>query len=394
MWINIASKNFKERASKAISNIRDQVQSASTNTHVGLLIGNVSSILFWQSKQTLSNKSYLQNIKIEINTAFQQVKKQTVPKTYINGLAGLGWAVNFICRTSDFQEDANEILSELDELLLTVALEDLKHNNYDLLYGGVGYGIYFLDRLQSNINSKEALAQILIHLNSIAVQEGNGIFWQSRENQKENTMDFSLAHGQAMILLFLRKLYQNDIQRDTTSKLINGLLNTFDKYKVETVEGLIYPDAIEKGEPIFSPLRWCHGHLGIALALWLTGTTIGNKEIVNNGIQAGLHAAKIRQYNKESIRTAIICHGTLGIAHIFNRFYQYTQVEEFKEAALFWYEESATILDSEIGFQDYNGEGGYQIEHGILNGIQGIGLALLAAISEEEPTWDSCILLS
>lgn len=33
-------------------------------------------------------------------------------------------------------------------------------------------------------------------------------------------------------------------------------------------------------------------------------------------------------------------------------------------------------------------------EYGILEGVAGIGLALLSYVTETEPTWDECLLLS
>jgi hypothetical protein len=112
-----------------------------------------------------------------------------------------------------------------------------------------------------------------------------------------------------------------------------------------------------------------------------------------------LHATKRRGLQKNGVVDAGICHGTAGIAHIFNRFYRDTQLDSFKHATDYWIDQTlkmAKFKDGLAGYKSWQGhENGWKNEYGLLEGIAGIGLVLHSYLHPEiEPTWDSCLLLS
>jgi len=109
-----------------------------------------------------------------------------------------------------------------------------------------------------------------------------------------------------------------------------------------------------------------------------------------------LNCSKRRDVKKEFVMDAGICHGAAGIAHIFNRVYQKTGNETFKEAALFWIDDclkKSCFNDGLAGYKVWRKDG-WITQTGLLEGIAGIGLVLLSAISDIEPDWDECLLLS
>lgn len=94
-----------------------------------------------------------------------------------------------------------------------------------------------------------------------------------------------------------------------------------------------------------------------------------------------------------------LCHGAAGVAHIFNRFYQDTHNEVFKEAALYWFNQTLemdTFQDGLAGYKASISTSGTEYENctGLLEGIAGIGLALIGAVADFEPNWDECLLIS
>lgn len=110
-----------------------------------------------------------------------------------------------------------------------------------------------------------------------------------------------------------------------------------------------------------------------------------------------LHASQRKDFEKNGIVDAGICHGTAGIAHIFNRFFFETKMPIFKDTANYWIKETlkmATHDDGLAGYKSFYSEKEWVKEYGLLEGVAGIGLALLSHISDEEPTWDRCLLLS
>ena len=94
-----------------------------------------------------------------------------------------------------------------------------------------------------------------------------------------------------------------------------------------------------------------------------------------------------------------ICHGTAGVAHIFQRIFQDTGLPVFKDTANYWYEqtlEQANIPEGLAGYLPYfiNEPVHLAQARGFLVGISGIGLSLLHAVSDNRPDWDECLLLS
>ena len=53
----------------------------------------------------------------------------------------------------------------------------------------------------------------------------------------------------------------------------------------------------------------------------------------------------------------------------------------------------AKFKDGLAGYKMWNIDN-YKNESNLLEGIAGIGLALLSSISDEDPSWDECLLLS
>jgi hypothetical protein len=98
---------------------------------------------------------------------------------------------------------------------------------------------------------------------------------------------------------------------------------------------------------------------------------------------------------------ACLCHGTTGLGHLFNRLYQATGNLEMKEAALAWYRcalERRLPEEGIAGFPAYApGEPGaspWRSDPGFLTGAAGVGLALLAAVTDVEPVWDRLLAVS
>ena len=127
--------------------------------------------------------------------------------------------------------------------------------------------------------------------------------------------------------------------------------------------------------------------------------SIGRQSIGTKSNRNFLHASKRRDLKENFVLDAGLCHGTAGIAHIFNRMFINTGVTDFKEASDYWFEETlkmATFEDGLAGYKVWRTKemGGWTNEYGFLEGIAGIGLAMISTISNINPDWDECLLLS
>jgi len=322
--------------------------------------------------------------------------------THASGLAGIGTIVEILAQEDFINANTEDLLGSLDEYLYQLMIAELKKENYDFLHGATGLALYFYKR-ESCKNRTKYLLNFGDELEKISYKDENGIRWQSVLSKEENTKGYnlSLSHGLASIIAFLRKLYKAGIAKNKVSDLLNGSV----KYLLSQQQDALrrksnFPNWVSNQEPsVASRLAWCYGDLGIGIALWLTGKNANNSKWQNKALEILLHTTQRKDLQENFVLDAGLCHGTAGIAHIYNRMYNYTQRDEFKQAALYWFDQTLKMAKFEDGLAGYKTwrsieYGGWQNDYGLLTGIAGIGLALISAVSDIEPAWDECLLLS
>jgi hypothetical protein len=132
----------------------------------------------------------------------------------------------------------------------------------------------------------------------------------------------------------------------------------------------------------------------VSAALMLAARCTGNQSWEQEALSL---ARKAAERNREScnVRDVCFCHGSAGLAHIFNRFYQATGEEVFSNAAVYWLERTLQFRKPGTGAAGYSvWTANDQMDivsmgrSGIIEGISGVGLVLLAATTGEEPCWD------
>lgn len=266
------------------------------------------------------------------------------------------------------------------------------------MHGVLGKALYLLKR--KNVN-KENLKKITNHI--LKASESpltNHMRWKSTHFETNETIyNLSLSHGIASNINILTRFFEKNIAKmqseDMVIKSVNYLLSCQNENELS-----IFPNYTLTGrsEDQKSRLAWCYGDLGIGITLWQTSQIISDKVLEHNSLEILLHSTERRDLKKNSVVDAGLCHGTAGIAHIFNRVYKNTGNKEFKESADFWFNETIKMAKFEDGFAGFknwqNWNNTWKNEIGFLNGIAGIGLAMISAVSDIEPKWDECLLLS
>lgn len=373
---------------------------------IGLLTGKSGiALLLANYCKLLKSNIYAEKIWIYISDVINNINQGYNYYTHCNGISGFCYTMNNFVKNEFININEISFLHELDKYLYKKMLEDLKKGNYDFLHGSIGVGLYFINHL-TNPKSQEYLVDLIDELEKISIKDyDNTIKWVSEvpydNNNTKKVFNLSLSHGMASIIAFLSKLYLKDISKKKVCTLLNGAVNYMLKQKFDnSVYGSNFPSWVCENElPSKSRLGWCYGDLGIGIALFQAAKATNNKEWENIALEVLLDSTKRRDLKKEGVMDAGICHGTAGIGHIYNRMWFNTRNEIFKEASDFWFEETLKMAKFEDGLAGYKAwypeeYGGWQKIYGILEGIAGIGLALMSAISDEEPTWDECLLLS
>lgn len=138
---------------------------------------------------------------------------------------------------------------------------------------------------------------------------------------------------------------------------------------------------------------WLFGDPGIAMVLFNTGRILGRDDWQTMALDVARADARIclRQATPKEAQFNL-CEGAAGRAHIFNRLFHASGDQLFAQVARQHY---LHLLDCRCEGQ---GIGGFRFQEvdfsGLLTGAAGVGLALLAAVSNDEPLWDRAILAS
>ena len=390
------------------SAIEDYVHADDEKYNTGLLSGTMGITLFSYYYAKLKGKDnriadeFLdKTLNICVSTA------QT--DTYGGGLAGVGFGIEHLNQHNFIETDTNLLLTDFDEYLSQSLNIYLSKKDYDFLRGSTGFGIYFLKRAVVNRENKKWIECIINELKA-NLHKGNGkeakwfthILNDNGEDYRQ-VYNICLSHGMSAILFLLAKSYSMKICKEETSIIIQGVVEYILNQEIDKSKyGSYYPALSKESEEVKygSRLAWCYGDLGVASILYQAGTVMQNDSWKDKAIEVLLFAAEKRRHlEANGIKDACLCHGTAGVAHIFYRTWWNTRLPEFKKAADFWFQETlkmAKFFDGLAGFKTYHPKeyGGWSNQYDMLEGIAGIGLAMLSYITETEPTWDECLLLS
>ena len=311
--------------------------------------------------------------------------------SFIDGISGFYWFMSFYNKKY-FDLDAS-FFNDIDsiQILVNSFNNNLSQNNYDYLHGAFGQ---FLALEELNVFSKNGLDAVI---KNYFLEEKIPYFIQDNEQ----VHNLGLAHGIPSLISILSISKLNNSQ-ELITPLINYLDVYYKKYIREKTKGLsIFPHFISKNTTRVndSRLAWCYGDIGIAISFWNAGKIFSNIIWKQTAIDILLHSTKRRDLAENAVVDAGICHGTAGLAHIYNRFYKETSIKEFDEARWYWLNETlkmANFEDGLAGYKAWQGQQGWQNEYGLLEGIAGIGLVLLGFLTDdiEDLSWDRCLLLS
>ena len=342
---NGLTKDIKKDFSKHVNNITELILNKETNPlyNISSLTGRMSKSIFlsYLGLYNESNKKLYSEISEKnISEILEQINNERVSLTMIDGLAGFGWGISHLCNNDLLQEEQEVLLNELDQLLFEQSLIDLKDNRYDYFYGAIGYGLYFLERSQSNKSIINFISKLINQLETIRKEYSGIKIWQTNEDKEANSFDFSLSHGLSSFIIFLTKAIQLNIQPKICDEFLEDIYKAIHLTKENTLNGTQFPDCIEDNKAIFSSLRWCHGHLGITYALAYSGKMLQNKEYINLAKEGVPHILQNKITDFNELYSPTLCHGTLGVAHIINKLFDLLGDDKLKATANYWYEQS------------------------------------------------------
>ncbi|MGW5049753.1 lanthionine synthetase C family protein [Actinokineospora sp. NPDC004072] len=205
--------------------------------------------------------------------------------------------------------------------------------------------------------------------------------------------NFGLAHGISGPLALLAQTLRRGITVDGQREAVETIRMWLNSWRINTPGGHRWPYMITRGEARRKPKQvrhsgatrrpsWCYGAAGIARALHLAALALDDaaeRQIAEDA----LISAVTDPAQDALVNDASLCHGYAGLARITAR------------AALDTTSSSATHLNAlatellqrarALAVPDWPG---------VLEGAAGVGLAVLAAVTEPTTGWDTCLLIA
>lgn len=369
----------------------------------GLLDGRDSTILFLYNYHKFfpnpSNEVYCDKLTSEtFNLLNTKLPGNIQQGNFHSGFSGLMWLISHLGK--EYIDLDSLTKYEFNKFCFQRAYNYLKIGNYDFLMGGIGYSITLFEN--EMFNEIKRLSQLL--LSNSNLDDNSNLFWTSSNlyDLSSNKIQYlGLAHGSASILMFfvLKGKIDNKESEISNYEICNRIIKNILNYK-DTKSLNLFPSEITNQESHQNTrLAWCHGDLGIAAAIFNAGVTFNNQEWLNEAYEILHHIhTKRTDLEQNGIYDANICHGAAGVAHIFNKIYQYSKITEFKDATDLWIGHVLSFAkhdDGIAGFKTMDNEKGLINSTGMLTGVSGIGLVLLNYLYPETVnTWDRCLLLS
>lgn len=390
----------------------------------GLLGGLAGELLFlFQLSRYNENVNNEQVFTEKLSFLQEQLPAYVAQPDLSRGLTGQGWFLEFINQAQGSEYDP-ELCEEIDNILTNTIASDTWHGEIEMVLGLSGIAAYAARRAEK-LSSNKLYDIIIGHYEALAIQTSNNtLSWSQPANsvyrfnkEAPESLEFNLglAHGvPSIIASLLPALKLPNLHSRTKTLLIQSCdwligqelepnqsssgkksISCFDSYCTGYhQENDVLTDK-KSNEKSGSRLGWCYGDLTIALTLARVGNALDLPSYIDKAKALGLHAAK-RDHHDAAILDAGLCHGSAGLALIFQLLHQQVQAPELLSAANKWLTFTLTMyqekgLDGLFMYSALSKE--YEKDTSLLMGYSGIGLCLLSALGQEAD-WADCLLMA
>lgn len=380
------------------------------NNEIGVLSGSAGIALlhFYYARLHDDETSASKGVAI-ITDIINQINKGYHFHTFCGGIAGAAWVIEILEEEQYIEIGCDELLEGLDHYFTQIIHRDITENFYDFLHGLLGIGYYILKRYTNTKSNqlreryKKLQYEIIKLLKNEALEEDGTLKWESVLDRDQGLRGYnlSLSHGMSSIINFLARLVVFDDFKDLVEKeLQQSIAYILQKQNKKGDDISCFPDwiTLDNKKSKNGRLAWCYGDLGIGISLWRAGKALDNKEVVQTALDVLKHAALRRDIEDTRVADAGLCHGAFGVMHIFDYMYQQTQEPLFKEAADYWIDNGLKMGIHKDGYAGYmkwrSGENPrWEKDVSVLDGIAGIGLAIISYLSPLETKWNQSLMI-
>lgn len=328
-----------------------------------------------------------------------------------SGFMGVAWAANHLQQLGALQ-DGEELCDAADQAILDGLSNHSGSMLCELIAGLSGIGVYGLARWHRPAG-QEIVRRVVHALEESAVVHQGLRTWfhapaklsaYSLHSYPDGFFNLGLAHGVPGAMAFLARAASHQVAgaSEILTEAGDWLLRQQRQFRNGSRFGYSFLRDPEH-EPDGSRVAWCYGDLGLSAAVLLSARYTGHAEWEAAALDLARGTTQ-RRREDSGVVDAGLCHGAFGNAHILGRMYAATDEQQLLNAALHWIREGLRMRNEAAGLAGFlawcplmPGESArdlWQSSAGMIDGICGIGLALMGFLTPLEPSWDEVFMVN
>ena len=349
-WRPLLTSELAEQADLAVSAISEALQGPLPDVgSYSLSAGHSGLALFFGHLSLARSEERLAELATaHLSQAIESVASDPSPSLGLfSGLSGLAWTWHHLSQVLHGESEP-DATAELDEVLLEAVRAAPWQWDWDLISGLAGIGLYALSHPEPGF-AQEAVEHIVARLAELTVECPTGIAWRTEPGLMTATnakaypagrFDQGVAHGVPGVIGFLGAAYERGIARQPTRALLEGAL-AWMYANMRPEDG---GSRFAYFPPVMANTRsaWCYGDPGVSATLLRVGVLIGDKPLRELAASIACRAARL-PIEQAGVVDTTLCHGSAGLAHIFNRIFQATGEEDLAIAAKAWFQQSTPL---------------------------------------------------
>lgn len=285
-----------------------------------------------------------------------------------SGLSGIGWMLDYMIRYPMIDADLFEVMESVDPKVFRRMIYDVQEDRYDLLQGATGIALYCVNRNERF--PREYLNRFVAEL-----------YKRMTLGKLNDFHDYTIPSGLSGVYLLIRKIWQKYPDMNYITEIADNL------------EKQLKSQEVSLKNTLTTLPGWSQPEAGV---LW---SLLHIPETRDRALEQWGQYGKLYLEHGHEYLEAGLYGGNFSLGHLFNRIYRLSGESEFRKFSATFFQrglDHANYTDEKTGCHLwYTGINGvYGLHYGMLGGLAGIGLALLAAVTGEEPRWDEAFLLS
>lgn len=204
------------------------LQTGNFNNNIGLMQGSIGyCILFYHVARNKKLNEFELKADELLDKAFSNITKSS-PLDFENGLAGIGWGIEYLVLNGFAQGDTDEILEDIDDKIFKAILEE-GPQSLELTNGLTGYLYYLIYRLKNKTNTstnaykvnRELLIELINRLDVMLTSQFPAIV---------KDIHFDLFWKYPVILTGLFESYKLNIHNEKIERIFTQWIPYFEAY--------------------------------------------------------------------------------------------------------------------------------------------------------------------